>query len=312
MSSFGFRWLFQPSSATTPPGPGPGPGPGPSHTPSPPPRTVPTMLWVNETPLERYGLVLQRPERWLDSVTRVLPDTTRAPGMTGGPYAGLTAAPPRDLVLTGVLLNVALETLQQQLAALHDAFAGLLELRWPHAPGSLMRGVAGLATVEPYVPEKAFVQPDRQCWRVSIPIRCSDGAVYRRQPTRVYLSTTPAVVPLRGLPVGGEVVLNGPLSGAVDIDLLSPVGAILWRHALRNVALATGDTLTMRLDAPHRLTRRTAAGASENVYRWRSLTLSSRWGQAVPPAFAVGAPQALRVVLSAGTGWWTYVNADAA
>ncbi len=308
-SSFGFRWLFQPAGVSGPgPGPGPGPEPGPS-TPSAPPRTVPTMLWVNETPLERFGLVLQRPERWLDSVTRPLPDSARVPGMTGGRLEPFAASSARDLVLTGVLLNVALETLQQQLAALHDAFGGLLELRWPHAPRALQRGVAGLATVEPYVPEKAFVAPDRQCWRVSLPIRCSDGAVYQRAATRVYLSTTPAVVPIRGLPVGGEIVLNGPLSGACDIDCLSPAGAILWRHALRGVSLATGDTLSLRLDAPHLLIRRTAAGGTEDVYRWRSLALSSRWQHAAPPPFG-SAP--LRVQLSAGTGWWTYLQSDAA
>ena len=308
-ASFGLRWLFQPASSGT----------GPPDPPDPPPvlpatssRVVPTMLWVNDTPLERFGLVLQRPERWLDQVARPLPETTRLGGLTGGRYERLAPSAARDMVVSGVLLNVSLETLQQQLAALYDAFAGLLELRWPHAPTAIQRGVAGVATVEPYVPEKAFVRPDRQCWRVSIPIRCADSAVYQRQPTRVLLSTTPRALPLRGLPVGGEILLNGPLSGAVDIDLLSPTHVRLQRLALRNVALATGDVLSIRLDAPHVLIRRTAAGAAENVYGWRSLSLSTRWWKANPRHADAARGQRLFVRVSAGTGWWTFVNGDAA
>lgn len=296
MLDFGFRWLFEGTASSV----------------VPLPRKIETMLWINELPLERTGLVLQRPSAWLDNVTRPLLETTRAPGMTGGRYEAIPVASTRDVTLTGVLLDVSIDVLQQQLAALNDVLSGLLELRWPHAPTCIQRGVAGPLQVEPIQPDRAFVSPDAQSWTVSVTIRCVDGAVYHRDPTRVRLSTTPVDLPLDGLPVGGEIVLDAPSSGDVDLDLLSPSGVLLERLALRSIALATGDTVTVRLDVPHLLTKRTTAPAETSVYSWRSLTASTRWWKASPRHANAARGQYVRAVLSAGAGWWTYVNGSVA
>lgn len=296
MLEFGFRWLFEGTSIGIPPMP----------------RRIETMLWINEVPLERLGLVLQRPAGWLDGVSRPLLETARMPGMTGGAYEAYAAAQARDITIAGVLLDVSIDVLQQQLAALNDALSGLLELRWPHAPACIQRGVAGPAQVEPLLVDRAFITPDAQCWTVSVTIRCADGAVYDRHPTRVRLSTTPTDLPLRGLPVGGEILLDAPSSGDVDLDILSPSGVLLERLALRSISLATGDTVTVRLDAPHGLTKRTEAGAVTSVYSWRSLAASTRWWKASPRHADQARGQYVRAVLSAGAGWWTYVNGHVA
>lgn len=294
---FSFGWLFEGTS---------------TRAAVPWPRKVETMCWINELPLERTGLVLQRPGAWLDGLARALPETERVPGRTGGPYATLPATPPRDVTLEGYLIDVPMETLQAQLAALEDFLSGLLELRWPHAPGYVQRGLAGPLVVTPFNPDKAFHRPDAQTWRVQVTIRCSDNAVYARHPRRVPLSTTPAIVRTGGLGAGGEILLNGALSGSVNLDLISLAGVRVWRLALRNVSLGTGDVCRIRLDAPHLITKHTAAGVVTDVYRWRSLAESSRWQQASPRHADRSRGQHLRAVLSAGAGWWTFVPAEAA
>jgi hypothetical protein len=298
MIGFGFRWLFQGASS----------GAGAARA----PRTVPVTLWINDTPIERFGFVLQRPAGWLDTVTRPLLDTSRIPGLTGGRYEQLPTVPSRDVTISGVLLDVNMDALQAQLAALNDQLSGLLELRWPHAPGFVQRGMAGPLSVEPYNPDKAFVRPDAQAWRVSVTIRCSDGATYARAPRRIRLGTTPKPVLLGGLPVGGEVLLEGPLSGSVNLDLYSPAGGLLERLALRGVALSSGDVGTIRFDAPNTITKRTALGVETNVYAWRSLTESTRWWKVSPIHADPARGQYALASLSTGSGWWTYVVGEAA
>lgn len=291
---FGFSWIFA------------GSGGAPSGTGAVPRRRVETMLWINDQPLQRLGLTLQRPTSWLDGLARTLPDTQRTPGLTGGRYAALPDTAARDVTLTGVMLDVPLETQRAALSALTDALSGFLELRWPHAPNQVMRGVAGPLQVEPVNPDKAFVHPDRTALRVTVVIRCVDAANYERHPKRIRLSTTPRAVALGGLPIGGEILLEGPLSGAVDIDLLSASGVLLNRLALRTVSLAEGDVLTIRLDAPRLLIKRTAAGVQSNVYHWRSLSLSTGWLNA--SSYHADPARGLYpfVRLSTGAGWWTY------
>lgn len=294
---FGFGWLFEGTS---------------TRAAVPWPRKVETMLWINELPLERTGLVLQRPTGWLDGLARALPETDRLPGRSAGPYASLPVTPWRDVTLEGYLIDVPLETLQQQLAALQDALSGLLELRWPHAPTFVQRGVAGPLEVTPFNADRAFVRPDAQTWRVRCTIRCSDTASYARHPQRVRLSTTPVPLPTAGLGAGGEILLNGPVSGSVNVDLLSLAGVRVWRLALREVNLATGEVCRIRLDAPHLITKHTPAGTVTDVYAWRSLAESSRWQQASPRHADRTRAQYQRAQLSAGTGWWTYLLAEAA
>lgn len=295
----GFGWLFT--------------GGGSGGAGAPNPRRVETMLWINDLPLQRTGMILQRPTGWVDDVTRVLPETSRVPGLTGGRYAALPSAPPRDVTITGVLLDVNMDVLQQQLAALNDLLSGELELRWPHAPGFVQYGLAGPLQVEPFNPDKAFVRPDRQTWRVTVTIRCADGAAYARQPRRIRLGTTPKPIALGGLAVGGEIVLEGPLSGAVDIDILSPSGVLLDRLALRGVSLATIDDIcTIRLDAPNTIVKRTAGGVESNVYHWRSLSESTRWWKVSPRTADRARGIYPRVRMSTGGGWWTYVLAETA
>lgn len=293
----GFGWLF-----TGPPGSGGGPRP---------PRRIETMLVVNNLPLQRTGLVLQRATGQLDNVSRVLPETARVPGLTGGRYEEFPAAPARDITLVGWLLDVTHEQLQQQLAMVHDAFDGELELEWPHAPGFVQYGVAGPAQVEPINPDKGYAHPDRQAWRVTIPIRCADGAAYARQPRRIRLGTTPKPIQLGGLAIGGEIVLEGPLTGSVDIDILSPSGVLLDRLALRGVSLPTIDDIcTIRLDAPNTLVKRAATGIETPVYHWRSLALSTRWWKVSPRTADRARGIYPRVRLSTGGGWWRYLLAE--
>jgi hypothetical protein len=289
---FAFGWVFEGSGAG-------------GYVP-PTRRVVETMLWINDTPLQRFGLVLQRPTAWLDGAARALPETARIAGLTGGRYELLPIVPSRDVTLTGVMLNLPLETQQAALSALTDALSGLLELRWPHASMQVMRGVAGPLQVEPVNPDKAFVHPDRTALRVTVVIRCVDTATYARQPKRIRLSTTPKAVVVGGLPIGGEIMLEGPLSGSVDIELLSASGVLLERMALRGVSLAEGDVLTIRLDSPRLLIKRTAAGVQTNVFHWRSLSLSTGWLNASPYHADPARGQYPLVRLSTGAGWWTY------
>ncbi|WP_396216387.1 hypothetical protein [Gemmatimonas sp.] len=301
MLGFSFGWLFAGGSSNNAPRAGSVP-------------FVPTMLWINDTPLQVAGVTLQQPSRWLDGASRALPDVGRATGLTGGQYGSLPTTESRDVLLECVMLGVTLEQEQAALAAFTDLLTGELELRWPHAPNNVMRGVAGPLQVNPVTPAKAFVldmQRRVSLRRVSVTIRCADTAMYSREPRRVMLSTTPRKVRAGDLPVGGRIVVNGPHTGALDIDVLSPSGALLGRLALRDapglpVSLATGDTLAIRLDAPHLLTKRTAAGVETNVYAWRSLTLSSRWWRVAGRPGDPARDQHCLVRLSAGTGVWTY------
>lgn len=290
----------------------PPPTSGPGGVPLPERITVP--LWINDLPLQRTGMVLVRAANWLDNLTRPLPDTARLPGLTSGRVVDVMPSAALDLEIVGALVQVPYRTLQSQLARVHDWLLGELELRWAHAPDFVKRGMAGEARVESYTPEAAFASAVGS-WRVTVPIRCADSVSYARQPRRLRLSTTPVPVEVRGVAVGGTVLLEGPLSGTVHLDLISPSGVRLERLTLvipTEEALGSGDVCTIRLDAPHTIEKRTALGVITNVYHWRSLTSSTGWWQ-IPPRHAdrwTGQYPALR--LSTGQGWLTYVLGEAA
>ena len=145
---FGFGWVFE------------GSGGGGRVVPAAR-RRIETMLWINDTPLQRFGLTLQRPSSWQDGTSRALLETVRVPALTGGRYELLPTVPARDVTISGVMLDLPLETQQAALSALTDALSGLLELRWPHAHNQVMRGMAGPLQVEPLNPDKAFANPYR-------------------------------------------------------------------------------------------------------------------------------------------------------
>jgi hypothetical protein len=297
-------WLFEPP-----------PGGGGSPTPLPWPRQIETMLWINDLPLERTGLILQRPTGWLNDVTRILPETARVNGLTGGRYQELAPGAALDVTLTGALINITHEQLQEQLAMLKDWLSGLLELRWPHAPEFVRTGRAGPPDVVPLDPEKAFVDPDRQAWLITVTIRHADGATYLRHPRRVRLSTTPRAIEVRGLSVGGVIMLEGPLSGEVRIILESPTGVRLNELVLiipAPEALVTDeDVCLIRLDAPHTIERHDESGEVTNVYHWRSLVPGRPWWQ-VSPLHADRQQRVYpRVRTSTGAGWLTYALAEA-
>ncbi|BAH39304.1 hypothetical protein GAU_2262 [Gemmatimonas aurantiaca T-27] len=298
-------WLFQP------------PPTGSAITPRPPaPRRIETMLWINDCPLERLGFVLQRPQGWLDDVTRVLPETLRIQGLTGGQYQELAPAPALDIVLEGALIDVSIDQLQMQLAMLRDWLSGLLELRWPHAPQSVRRGRAGPVTVRALKETSAFVSPDRQAWLVSVTIRCADAVAYHRHPRRVRLSTTPRPIMVGGLSVGGVITLVGPLSGEVRLILESPTGVRLAQLALvipgPEALVDAQDTATIRMDAPNTIVRRNGSGEETNVYHWRPLALNSGWWKVSPEHADRWNGQYPRARLSTGSGWWRYHLAEAA
>lgn len=282
---------------------------GSSGAPSPTPLPfVPTMLWVNNTPLQLAGVTLQRPSGWLDDVTRALVDVDRVPGFTGGRYDVLPTVGPRDVTLTGVMLNVSLEQQRDALAALKDLFTGEVELRWPHAPTQVMRGVAGPMAVTSLNEDKAFLldRYGRVALRVTWTVRCADGALYEQQPKRVRLGTTPKPIRMGTLPVLPELLLEGPLSGSVDFDVLTASGTLLHRLALRTVSLADGDSCSIRFAAPHTIVKRTALGVETSVYHWRSLALSAAWFPISPFYADRERDQWPLVRLSTGAGWLVY------
>jgi hypothetical protein len=290
---FAWGWIFAGSGA--------GSAPGVAA------RRIATPLWINDTPLERLGLVLQRAGNRLHNVARPAITVESVPDLTGGRYGQHTAAAPLQFELVGVMLDIALEDQRAGLSAL-SAFLhrGLLELRTAHAPDEILRGLAGPILAEPLDPARAFVRPDRTGVQVSTTITCADSTRYARQPRRVRLSTAPKQIIQGDLPSGGEITLEGPLSGAVDIDLLSPSGVLLKRLALRGVALAEGDSLRILLDTPQGLYKRTPDGTLTNVYAWRSLALSDLWWTPTPQFADPARDQWTMLRLSTGAGWYVY------
>ncbi len=295
-------WFFDP------------PPPGAITAPSLPwPRRIEDMLIINRLPIQRTGLVLQRPTGWLDDLSATTPQTARIRGLTGGRYEALPESLPRAITLEGWLIDVRHEDLQQVLQGVRAWLGtGLLELQWPHARDYLQRGMAGQIITTPLNPDKAFTTPDRQTWRVSIPITCADSLAYSRHPRRIRLSTTPRPIRVGAASVGGEILLTGPITGALDIDILSPSGVLLHRLPLRGVALEEGDVCKIRLDAPRTIAKRTPAGVTTNVYHWRDFTISPEWPVVSPEHSDPERAQWPRVRLSTGAGWWVYPLAAAA
>lgn len=278
-------------------------------------RRITTPVTINNLPLQRTGLMLaELSGASLTNVTRPTPTSTRVPGLTSGRYAGLQASAPRSYELIGTLIDVEHATLQQQLALLNDWLGDLLEIVWAHAPHALQLGMAGPAQPVPVVPTTVYATA-RHSWRVTVPIVCADGAVYRRQPRRLWLGQTPTPVEVGGLPVGGLLLLQGPLSGTVTIDVLAPSGVIVDRLVLvipGDEALAAGDVCTISLDAPHRIVKRTVAGVETPVTHWRDDTASTGWWRILPRFADRARGQWPMLRLSTGTGQYRYHLAEAA
>lgn len=273
---------------------------------------ITTPLYINDLPLHRTGMILARASRQLDTTTRPLPETSRINGLSGGRYITTGAADALDLELVGTLIRVHYRDLQRQVAVLEDWLGELLEMRWTHALTSVRTGMAGNPRIESVTPDSAYASAVGS-WQVTVPIRCADGAVYRQHPTRLRLSTTPVAVPVGALAVGGTILLEGPLSGAVNIDVLSPSGVRLDRLALLipvDEALDTGDVCTISLDAPHRILKRTAGGVLTSVYHWRQPSASTGWWQIAPRHADRWRQQYPLLRLSTGGGWHTYVQAE--
>lgn len=284
------------------------PPPGAPVAPTLPwPRRIEDMLVINELPIQRTGLILQRPTGWLDDLTATTPQTARIRGLSGGRYEALPESRPRTITLEGWLVDVVHEELQQTLRGVRAWLGtGLLEIRWPHARAYLQRGMAGEIIPTPFNIDKAFVNPDRQTWRISIPITCADSLAYSRHPRRIRLSTTARPIRVGAAAVGGEILLTGPITGALDIDILSHSGVLLDRLALRGVSLEEGDVCRIRLDAPRTISKRTAAGVTTNVYHWRDHLLSTAWPVVSPEHADDTRNQWPLVRLSTGAGWWVY------
>lgn len=268
-------------------------------------RAVPTMLWIGDTPLESTGFELEQPSLWLDGVTRAAVDTTRATALTGGHYTPAFSAA-RTIGLVGTIIDVPMDQLQPHLARIDRLFAGLLPLRWPHAPTHVMYAKAGPVQVEAANPTKAFVRPDKQVWRLRVQLTCADGAIYDRNPQRVRLGTVPKPLLLGSGAVGGTLDINGPISGALDIDLLSPSRVIVERLALRNVALLAGEVGRIRFDVPTSITRIATDGTETPVLSWRDAGLSTRPWQVTPIRADQARNQFMHLRLSTGDGWYTY------
>lgn len=276
------------------------------------PRRVPTMLWINNTPLEWYGLQLQRADGVLDAPSIALPNVSRIPLLTGGRYEPMALSGPRDIVLTGIICDIPMEVWRPALRQLHDAMSGLLELRWAHSPHSVMYGVAGEPKTSHVQPDKMYVAPDRTAIQVTVTIRCVDSAIYEREPQRIRLSTTPKPIRLGSLSTGGVMQIDGPFSGDLNIDYLAPNGALLDRDALRDVDLDDGDVLYIYRDTPAGLVKLTPAGDLFDVYAWRSLSESTRWWSPSSVHGELSTDTYPLVRLSSGSGWWRYHIADAA
>jgi hypothetical protein len=161
--------------------------------------------------------------------------------------------------------------------------------------------------VTPWDPRKAFHRPDRTTLRVTVTITCPDGAAYSTVPRRVRLSTTPRPIVLGDLPSGGEILINGPYDGDLDVEVLNPIGVRLATLALRDVDLPTEDDFArILLDHPHAITRHLVDGTVTNVLSWRDLDASSPWW--TPGLRHADRPRAQWQLLrlSAGDGWYTY------
>jgi hypothetical protein len=215
----------------------------------------------------------------------------------------LTARGPLVVTLAGQFLGVTLDNRAAAVNMLTAALRGLKELRFPDAPDVVLRGVAGPVTVAGARPEAQFAEPQIT---VSVEIHCADVARYHRHARQIAIGTTPAPVQLGNLPSGGNILVFGEVIGDLDIDLLGPNGARLYRLALRDIDIPAGGYMRVHLDAPHAILVYDADGIATSVNEWRSVTLSSRWWKPTP-FYSDGAgvlSPALR--LSAGVGLYTY------
>lgn len=306
MLSFAFGWLFAGGSSTAPPIARRRP-------------RVTTVVHINETPIQFAGVRVQRVAGVLDGAGRGPIESLSVPGFSGGRVPTIVASTPRQLELIGVMLDVPLAQQSAALRALELLCSGELELRFAHAPTRVLRGVvSGPIRCDAVDPSKAYVLDAQGCvaLQVTIPIVCADGVAYERYPHRVRLSTTPTPVPLDDVAVHGKLVLQGPHSGPLDIDLLTPGGALVRRLALRDapglpVSIADGDVVTIHLGAPLQILRRTAAGVVTNALAWRAFAASTSHFFASPRDADPARGVFPRVRVSGASGWWTYARGSA-
>ncbi len=260
---------------------------------------------INRTPIEWYGMRLLEHTGSLSSFATATPEIDKVRGMTGGRVRPLGVTSPRVMSLVGHFLEVDMMTRHKLLNAFTDALRGLLEVTTPDAPNYVLRALAGAVTVDP-----VGALYDEPALRVTVPLVAPDAARYSRHARIVALGTTPRAVPLGNLPVGGEMVLQGPLSGTVHIDCISPQGQRIYRTTLviPESGVASGGHVRIRLDYPTAILYVDATGVVSSVEHWRSLTSSAWWF--VPALYADAKNGSFCMLrLSTGSGVYRYFEA---
>lgn len=267
---------------------------------------VPTACWINNTPIEALGFSLARATDWLSAAVTPRVTVQGSPGLSGGRYATLQESSSLTVSLVGRLRGVTIDTRATVANAFSDALRGLLEVRFPDASDKVLRGLAGPVSVSAPLQFGQFAEPEVE---VRVDIVCADGARYARNATQLILGTTPLAIPLGSLASGGDIFIMGPLTGALDIDLITPNGVRAERHALRSIDIPSGGYARMRIDPPHALLVYDADGEATSVQEWRSLSLSSRWWQPSSSDANAARAQWPFIRLSTGTGVYRYHQA---
>lgn len=266
---------------------------------------VRTTCWINRQPIEALGLTVARLDGWLTDVAAPVPTSERLPGLTGGRLARRQASAPRVIELVGTFRPATLAARHALLNALSAALRGRLEVIFPDAPTYAVWAVAG-----PVVPESQ-TPFTRSELRVRVALHCADGARHALWPSQVYLSTTPRAVPIGSLAVGGEFLINGPLTGDLDIDGIAASGVRIGRHALRGITIASGGHLRLRADAPYALLYTDAADVTTSVFHWRDVDASTPWWKVSPLHGDAEGNLPVWLRLSTGTGWFRYRRMEA-
>ncbi len=171
-----------------------------------------TALWINDYPVSRLGLHVERVEGWADLPTFTLVAES-VPGRAGlvvlAGQAGAVAA--REVLVSGALVRPtasALPGARRQLLAL--AGAGLVELRIVDAPEVVLAG---------YLTRCILGGFDRQFrangLRVALTFTCPDPRALSRCATVVALTTSPAACPLGTAPVAPVIRIFGAATNPV-------------------------------------------------------------------------------------------------
>lgn len=288
-----------------------GSGGGPSVPPDVPGTPIDTLgetAWINNWPVEAWGMRLLRPLNWLSSSATPAAAAVMAPGMTAGQYEGLQPAAPLELSLEGVFPESDIPTRVGIANTVVDGLRGLLEIRFADAPTHVLFGVAHPMVVTPLTEKTFFPGKRTAAVKVSIAITCADGARYSRHARQLGLSTTPRAIPTGTLPSGGEILLFGAYTGDVDIDCYAPSGQRLYRLALAGLDLAAGAHCRVRFDLPRAIVTVSPTRTQTNALILRDVARSDRWWMVPSSVGDRTRASYCSLVLSAGTGVFRYVQ----